>query len=82
MTEETLTFQAETAKLLQIVANSLYSRREVFLRELISNASDACDRLRYEALTRPELAGDDTDFRVILRANPKARTLAIEDNGI
>ncbi|MDA0653911.1 MAG: ATP-binding protein, partial [Proteobacteria bacterium] len=82
MTQETRTFQAEVAKLLQIVANSLYSRREVFLRELISNASDACDRLRYEALTAPELAGDDSAYRVVLRADTKAKTLTIEDNGI
>ena len=82
MTEETRTFQAEVAKLLQIVANSLYSRREVFLRELISNASDACDRLRYEALTEPELAADDSAYRVVLRADTRAKTLTIEDNGI
>ena len=82
MAEETLAFQAEVAKLLQIVANSLYSRKEVFLRELISNASDACDRLRYAALTDPALAGGDAAFRVVLRADAKARTLAVEDNGV
>ena len=57
MAEERLGFQAEVSKLLDIVAHSLYSEKEVFLRELISNASDACDRLRYEALTKPELLG-------------------------
>ena len=82
MAEQTLTFQAEVAKLLHIVANSLYSQKEVFLRELISNASDACDRLRYEALTRPELCADDPEFRVILRPDEKARTLTVDDNGI
>ena len=77
MPEETLTFQAETSKLLKIVANSLYSRREVFLRELISNASDACDRLRYEALTAPELAAGDADYCVTLRLDAKAKTLTV-----
>ena len=59
MAEERHDFQAEVAKLLHIVANSLYSEKEIFLRELVSNASDACDRLRYLALTRPELVADD-----------------------
>ena len=79
---ETLAFQAEVTKLLQIVANSLYSRKEVFLRELISNASDACDRLRYEAITNPALAADDPEFKVVLTPDAKARTLTIADNGI
>ena len=55
MSEQKLSFQAEVSRLLEIVANSLYSNKEIFLRELISNASDACDRLRYEALTQPDL---------------------------
>ena len=55
MTQETRAFQAEVSRLLEIVAHSLYSQKEIFLRELISNASDACDRLRYAALTEPEL---------------------------
>ena len=55
MTKETFTFQAEVSKLLDIVAHALYSQKEIFLRELISNASDACDKLRYELLTNPEL---------------------------
>ena len=59
MSEERLSFQAEVSRLLDIVAHSLYSEKEVFLRELISNASDACDRLRYAALTQPELSADD-----------------------
>ncbi|MBM3506641.1 MAG: molecular chaperone HtpG [Alphaproteobacteria bacterium] len=80
--EETLAFQAEVTKLLQIVANSLYSRKEVFLRELISNASDACDRLRYEAITNPALTADDPEFKVVLTPDAKARTLTIADNGI
>jgi len=82
MSEETLTFQAEVSRLLHIVANSLYSEKEIFLRELISNASDACDRLRYLSLTKPTLTEDDPEFRVRLSADQKARTLIISDNGI
>ncbi len=80
--EETLGFQAEVGRLLEIVANALYSNKEIFLRELISNASDACDRLRYAALTQPELTAGDTDFRIELACDAKARTLSISDNGI
>ncbi len=58
---ETRSFQAEVSRLLDIVAHSLYSEKEIFLRELISNASDACDRLRYAALTEPSLAEGDAD---------------------
>ena len=82
MSEEKFAFQAEVSKLLDIVAHSLYSHKEIFLRELISNASDACDRLRYEALTRPELAGGNADFKISLQIDPKAKTLTIADNGI
>ncbi|HZF33086.1 MAG TPA: hypothetical protein VE914_04740, partial [Candidatus Angelobacter sp.] len=62
MSEERHGFRAEVSRLLEIVAHSLYSDKAVFLRELISNASDACDRLRYLALTQPELAGDDAGY--------------------
>ncbi len=82
MTEQTMSFQAEVAKLLHIVANSLYSEREIFLRELISNASDACDKLRHLALTEPGLTADDPEFRVVLSTDKKAGTLTISDNGI
>ena len=82
MAEEKLRFETEVSRLLQIVANSLYSHKEIFLRELISNASDACDRLRYEALTRPELVADDPDFRVRIAIDRKNRVLEISDNGI
>lgn len=81
-TDETLTFQAEVSRLLDIVAHSLYSQKEVFLRELISNASDACDRLRYAAITAPELSAGDADYRITLSADPAARTLTVADNGI
>ena len=80
--EEKLSFQAEVSRLLDIVANSLYSNKEIFLRELISNASDACDRLRYAALTEPELLGGDPSYAIRLAADPKAKTLTISDNGI
>jgi len=80
--EEKLSFQAEVSRLLDIVANSLYSNKEIFLRELISNASDACDRLRYAALTEPGLLAGDPDFKIQLASDAKARTLTIADNGI
>jgi molecular chaperone HtpG len=83
MAEEKRQFQAEVGKLLDIVVHSLYSNKEIFLRELISNASDSCDRLRYAALTRPELLGDDgTGFRIRLIPNTEAGTLTIADNGL
>ena len=86
MTQETATetrsFQAEVSRLLDIVAHSLYSEKEIFLRELISNASDACDRLRYAALTEPSLAEGAADFRVVLTPVKSSRTLTVADNGI
>jgi molecular chaperone HtpG len=82
MSVEKRSFQAEVSRLLDIVAHSLYSEKEIFLRELISNASDACDRLRYAALTQPELAGEDTNFRVVLTPDKAARTLTVDDNGV
>ena len=82
MAQETKSFQAEVSRLLDIVAHSLYSEKEIFLRELISNASDACDRLRYAALTEPALAEGDTEYRVTLTPDKSARTLTITDNGI
>lgn len=82
MAEEKLRFETEVSRLLHIVANSLYSHKEIFLRELISNASDACDRLRYEALTQPDLIADDPDFRVRISVDKDARVLEVADNGI
>jgi molecular chaperone HtpG len=82
MTQETRSFQAEVSRLLDIVAHSLYSEKQIFLRELISNASDACDRLRYAALTEPDLIAGAGDYRVVLRPDKAARTLAVIDNGI
>jgi len=82
MAEEKLSFQAEVSRLLDIVANALYSNKEIFLRELISNASDACDRLRYAAQTDSSLLRGDSDFKIRLRPDAKQKTLTIEDNGI
>jgi molecular chaperone HtpG len=82
MTEEKLQFQAEVSRLLDIVAHSLYSEKEIFLRELISNASDACDRLRYAALTEPHLIADDPDLKVVVSIDRKAGTVTVADNGI
>src|SRR5512143_2665141 len=82
MLEEKHGFQAEVGRLLDIVAHSLYSDRSVFLRELISNASDACDRLRYLALTHPELAAEDPQFRVTITPDAASNTLTVADNGI
>ncbi len=79
--KETFSFQTEVGQLLEIVASSLYSNREVFLRELVSNASDACDKLRYAALTDASLAPSQ-EFAVTLEFDAKAKTLSISDNGI
>ncbi|MBL8671740.1 MAG: molecular chaperone HtpG, partial [Alphaproteobacteria bacterium] len=79
---EAFTFQAEVGRLLHIVANALYSEREVFLRELISNASDACDKLRYAALTDPALQAADTGLEVRIGTDKTARTMTVADTGI
>ncbi len=82
VTKETFSFQTEVGRLLDIVAGSLYSNREIFLRELVSNASDACDKLRHSALTIPKLVEGDQEFRIELDIDKKARTITISDNGI
>ena len=79
---ETRSFQAEVSRLLDIVAHSLYSEREVFLRELISNAADACDRLRYLAITDQKLLGDETELQIHITIDKAAKTLTIADNGV
>jgi HSP90 family molecular chaperone len=81
-TKETRGFQTEVKQLLQLMIHSLYSNREIFLRELVSNASDACDKLRFEALDKPELFEDapNLDIRVLFDA--EAKTITIRDNGI
>ena len=82
MSKQTLSFQAEVAQLLHLVTHSLYSNPEIFLRELISNASDACDKLRFEALNNPALYEDAPNLEVRVSYDKDARTLTIADNGI
>jgi molecular chaperone HtpG len=81
-TKETLGFQTEVKQLLDLMIHSLYSNREIFLRELISNASDACDKLRFEALTDNKLFENDPDPKIRVQFDPKARTITVSDNGI
>ncbi len=82
MTKQTLNFQAEVAQLLHLVTHSLYSNKEIFLRELISNASDACDKLRFEALDNNALYEDQPSLEVRVSFDPEQRTLTITDTGI
>src|SRR5689334_10755415 len=79
---EKLSFGADVSRLLDIVAHALYTNRDVFLRELISNASDACDRLRYESISKPELATGDSDYRIHVYKDTDYRFLTVADNGI
>ncbi|MGA8279030.1 MAG: molecular chaperone HtpG [Rhodanobacteraceae bacterium] len=79
---ETRKFEAEVAQVLHLVTHSLYSHKEIFLRELISNASDACDKLRFAALSEPALTGDDADLHIDIHFDKDARTLTVSDNGI
>jgi molecular chaperone HtpG len=82
MSADVQPFEAEVGRVLDLVINSLYQHREIFLRELISNASDACDRLRYASLTEPSLLGDDPALKIVLAPDPAAGTLTVVDNGI
>jgi molecular chaperone HtpG len=79
---ENRAFEADVAKLLHLMVHSVYSDRDVFLRELISNAADACERLRYEAIATPALLGDDAKLRITLAIDADQRRLVVEDNGI
>ena len=80
--KETLEFQTEVQQLLKLMIHSLYSNKEIFLRELISNASDACDKLRFEALSDDALYEDDTELKLRVSFDKEARTITIADNGI
>ena len=79
---QTLSFQTEVKQLLQLMIHSLYSNREIFLRELVSNASDAIDKLRFEALAHPALNEGDTDLKIRIRVDKEKGTISITDNGI
>src|SRR5574338_1285801 len=79
---QTLNFQAEVKQLLHLMIHSLYSNREIFLRELVSNASDACDKLRFEALDAPALFEGNGDLKIRIGFDKEARTISVADNGI
>lgn len=81
-TRETLGFQAEVKQLLHLMVHSLYGNKEIFLRELVSNASDACDKLRFEAMADPSLFESDTELKIYVNYDPAARTITVSDNGI
>src|SRR5947207_14736684 len=80
--KETLGFQAEVKQLLSLMIHSLYGNKEIFLRELVSNASDAADKLRFEAMTDATLFENDHDLRIRVGVDAAARTITVSDNGI
>ena len=82
MAQETMSFQAEVKQLLHLMIHSLYSNKEIFLRELISNASDAADKLRFEGIENSALYENDPDLRIRISYDKAARTVTIDDNGI
>src|ERR1041385_1366604 len=79
---ETFQFQAEARQVLDLMIHSLYTHKEIFLRELISNASDALDRLRFESLSRPDLIDKDERLEIVIETNPKEKTITVHDNGV
>ena len=80
--QENMDFGADVSRLLEIVTHALYSNRDVFLRELVSNAADACDRLRYDAIQTPDLAKDHSGFDIRIGVEPTERLLTVSDTGI
>ncbi|MFN7510613.1 MAG: ATP-binding protein, partial [Betaproteobacteria bacterium] len=80
--KQTMGFQAEVKQLLHLMIHSLYSNKEIFLRELVSNASDACDKLRFESIANPALLDDGAELAIALSYDKAARTLTISDSGI
>ena len=80
--KETLEFQTEVKQLLQLMIHSLYSNKEIFLRELVSNGSDACDKLRFEALANDKLYEGDTDLRIRVDFDKDKKTVTVADSGI
>lgn len=79
---ESHNFQAEISRLMDIIINSLYTQKEIFLRELISNASDALDKIRFMAISDPDILGSNTELEIKIRANVDEKTVEIIDNGI
>jgi len=82
MNKETLNFQTETKELLNLMIHSIYTHKEIFIRELLSNASDALDKLKFKAITEPEILGDDNDFKIEIFLDKNEKTIKIKDNGI
>lgn len=80
--KETLKFESEVSQILHLMIHSLYSNKEIFLRELVSNAADACDKLRFEALSNVELAADDAELKIQIEFDKEAKTITVRDNGI
>ena len=80
--KSTHSFQTEARQLLDLMVHSLYSNKEIVLRELISNGSDACDKLRFEALTDGDLLADDSELRINVSFDEQARTITVSDNGV
>ena len=81
-TAKTQSFEADVSRLLHLMVHSVYSERDIFVRELVSNAADACEKLRYEALSRPELIADGAPFAIEIAVDPDAKTLTFRDNGV
>ena len=82
MTTDTKKFDAEVGKILHLMIHSLYANKEIFIRELISNASDACDKLRYLAQTNAELLGSDPELKIVVKIDKDNKTVVIRDSGI
>src|SRR6476620_1955604 len=80
--KETLGFQAEVTQLLQLMIHSLYGNKQIFLRELVSNASDACDRLRFDSISNADLLENDAELKIRVGYDKSARTITVSDNGI
>ena len=79
---KTQSFEADVSRLLHLMVHSVYSDRDIFVRELVSNAADACEKLRYEAIAKPDLAADGAPFAIQIALDPDAKTIAFTDNGV